>query len=109
MEQKRIGIDVPVQLWHEIGIISKREGKPIKTIGKELFEKYAREHGEGNPAFTLDQFRDPLMKAIPATMRSLPEWQKYIDNLTEKEYRDLEPQIHALKNKMDLRWKKGFD
>jgi hypothetical protein len=48
------------------------------------------------------------MKAIPATMRNLHEWQHYIDNLTEKEYRDLEPQIQALKSKMDERWKRGF-
>jgi hypothetical protein len=108
MEQKRIGIDVPIELWKEIGIISRRENKPIKIIGKELFETYAKEHGDGNPGFTLDQFRDPQMKAIPATMRDLHDWQHYIDNLTEKEYRELEPQIHALKSKMDERWKRGF-
>jgi len=108
MEVKRIGIDVPVDVWEEIGVIARREHRPIKQIGLELFTKYAKEHGDGNPNFTLDQFDRQEMKAVPAVFRSLDEWQEYIHNLNETDFRELESQIYAVKNKLDAKWKKGF-
>lgn len=109
MEQKRIGIDIPIELWKEIGIMARRENRHIKDIGKELFEKYVKEHGDGNPNFTLDQFDREEMKAVPAVFRELPEWQQYINKIiNEKDFREIETQIYAIKDKLDRRWKQGF-
>ena len=108
MPLKFCGVSLEQELVDEFHHIAVREHKPLKELHKEILEQYIREHGEGNPGFTLDQFQDSNMKAIPATMRSLDFWQEYINGMTETEYRDLEPQIQALKNKMDERWKKGF-
>ena len=108
MTEKMIGIWVPEDIWKEIKSISMKENKPIKTIGLELFKTFIKHHGDGNPAFTLDQFNDPNMRAIPATMRPLADWQHFIDIMTEKDYRELEPQIQALYFKMKARWEKGF-
>ena len=110
MEQKRIGIDVPIKLWEDIGVIAKREHRPIKDIGKELFEKYALEHGEGNDQYTMDPFMSKSdMQATPATMVALPIWQEFIDKIDEKRFREIETQIYALQSKLDTRFGRGFD
>lgn len=109
MSEKFVGVSIEEEIIEQLKIIAARERRPLKAIHKEILLTYVKEHKEGNPAFTLDQFQDPLMKAVPAVFRNLMDWQEYIDNLTEKGYRDLEPQIQAIKSKMDERWKKGFD
>ena len=90
-------------------LICARERIYVGDKINEMIRAYIKNHGEGNPNYELDQWTDnPQMLAIPAVMRTLPEWQEYINGLSEKDYRDLEPQIQALKSKMDERWKKGW-
>ncbi len=109
MSVKFCGVTLEQEIVDELHHIATRRHTTLKDLHKEVIEKFVREYGDGNPGFTLDQFQDSNMKAIPATMRSLDFWQEYIDGMTETEYRDLEPQIQALKDKMDDRWKRGFD
>jgi len=91
-------------------IAHRERYRGFSSLIMDVIEKYVKEHGDGNPAFTLDQFQDPKMKAMPAMMRSLPDWKYYIDNLTEKEFRELESQVYAIKSKLDEKWhRQDFD
>ena len=47
--------------------IASKEGKKFSELILELLEKHVQIHGDGNPAYTLDQWQDnPGMLAIPA-------------------------------------------
>jgi len=109
MTEKMIGIWVDEEMWSDLKILSARERRPIKVIGKELFADYLKEHGDGNPNFTLDQFDHEQMKAVPAVFRDLPFWQKYINGMNEKDFREMESQVYAIKDKLDKKWERGFD
>ena len=47
--------------------IASKEGKKFSELILELLEKHVQIHGDGNPAYTLDQWQNnPRMLAIPA-------------------------------------------
>lgn len=70
--------------------LARKERKPLKTLHKEIIQDYIKKHGDGNPAFTMDQFiEDPGMKAVPAFFRNRDDWQNYIESLPEKEAQQL--------------------
>jgi len=110
MTEKMIGIWVDEEMWSDLKVISARERRPIKVIGKELFADYLKEHGDGNPNFQLDQWTDNAdIQATPAFMRTLDDWQRFIDGLDEARFREMESQAYAIKDKLDKKWEKGFD
>ena len=72
-----VGTRFPKSIHDELKVIAVREGRPLQDILIELGEDYIKKHGNGNPAFTLDQFQDPNMVAYPAVMsdhQKLREW-----------------------------------
>lgn len=91
-------------------VICDREKAHIGEKINEFIKKYVKEHGDGNPIFELDKwFGNSQMKAVPAVFRTLPEWQIWIDKIaSDKEFREIESQIYAIKSKLDQRWEKGF-
>ena len=53
------------ELKEELKKIAQREGKTIASLTVEFWAKYVKEHGEGNPSFSLDKFADPAFRALP--------------------------------------------
>ncbi len=88
--------------------VCRRERVDIGKKINELIIIYVKEHGDGNPNYSLDLFDHEEMKAVPAVFRSLPEWQEYISYMNEKDFREMESQVYAIKDKLDKRWEKGF-
>ncbi len=74
----------------------------------EFIKKYNKEHGDGNPAFTMDQFiEDPGMKAVPAFFRHRDDWQIYIENLPKKEVQEILWQAQAINSLADKKFNHG--
>jgi len=96
-------------LKQELDILSKRERRSLKDILNEQIANYVKEHGDGNPNYSLDQFDQEEMKAVPAMFRTNEDWMSYMNGLNEKEFRELETKIYQLKSISDKRWEKGFD
>jgi hypothetical protein len=91
-----------LHMMEEFKKIAHREGKNRSTVLVELIEQYVKVHGEGNPAFTLDQFQDPNFKAMPATMSSKEKWNEYIRNHMDRKERDeLQNQAEYIKKIID--------
>jgi len=85
-----------------------REGSDANKILWKFIETHVKQHGDGNPTFTLDQFDHWGMKAVPAVFRSLSDWDEYVNNLSERDFREMEAQIYAIKDKLVMKWKRGF-
>jgi len=97
------------ELYENFKDVCRRERVDIGKKINELIVVYVKEHGDGNPNFTLDQFDQEQMKAVPAVFRTNEDWMSYMNELNEKEFRELETKIYELKSISDKRWEKGFD
>ena len=69
----------------QLDIIKKAEeiaGKEHISFSKvimNLLVEYVKIHGDGNPAFSLDQFiKNTEMAAVPAVFRSTEDWLKWV-------------------------------
>lgn len=72
--------------WVQFKALCAKEGVKIGKKLNDFIDKEIKEHGDGNPAFTLDQFVDnPGMQAVPAFYRTAEDWEKYLYNLTNKD------------------------
>lgn len=72
--------------WDEFKALCAKEGVSLGDKLNEFIDKELKEHGDGNPAYTIDQFVDnPEMQAVPAFFRTPEDWEKYLSNIPEKE------------------------
>lgn len=76
--------------------ICARERTGVGEKLNEFIEKYNKEHGDGNPNYSLDAFDHEEMKAVPAVFRDRDSWQSYIENLGEKDLQELQWQIQTI-------------
>ena len=68
------------EAWDKFKGIADKENKKYGPLIKEILKKYAEDHAEGNPSFTIDQFADPAFKAMPAFMSEYIKWHAYFMN-----------------------------
>ena len=73
----------------------------------EFIEKYNKEHGDGNPNYSLDLFDHEEMKAVPAVFRTRKDWADYIENIDEKDSQELVWQIQTIHSLIDKKVKYG--
>jgi len=58
-----------------------------------FIEDYLKEHKDGNPQYTIDQFKDPDFIACPAFYRDNMAWYNYCSKSTPQELEKLKAQI----------------
>ena len=74
--------EADLDIYNEFKSILAREGSNIGDKINDMMKKYNLEHGEGNPAFDLDQFiGNPGMKAVRAFFSTRKEWDHYLQTL----------------------------
>jgi len=72
-------------------------------VGEKLNEfiaKYLKEHGDGNPQFTLEQFEDPNFIACPAFYRDGLAWESYMKQATPEELSKIRDQVVLIDKKL---------
>ena len=73
------------ELQQKIEDLANRERVNLSNIIIDALKEYLKNHGDGNPAFTLDQFADPDFSVCPAFYRDGSIWEKYIKKADKKE------------------------
>jgi len=74
--------------------IAQKEGTPLNHLLENLLEQYNHTHGDGNPAYTLDNFKHERMVAMPAFMSDKKRWTKYLQyECNEKEREEFRQQL----------------
>lgn len=76
--------------------ICTKEGMGVGDKLNEFIKQYIKEHGDGNPAFTLDQFADPSFKVCPAFFRNKQTWKEYLVKLNKKERQEFLTQCQII-------------
>jgi hypothetical protein len=84
------------ELIKNVKKIAEREEKTLSKLIVELLTDYAKKHGDGNPAFTLDHFQDKNFKVCPAVFRPKHAWDNYLSNLNKKEFKEFESQMNTI-------------
>lgn len=108
MTEKFMGVHMEEEEHESFKDIARKERKSLKALHKEIIQDYIKIHGDGNPAFTLDQFTDvDNMKAVPAVFRNRDDWQLYIEELNEKDSQELLWQIQTINSLADKKVNHG--
>jgi hypothetical protein len=81
--------------------IAEREEKTLSKIILELLADYAKKHGDGNPAFTLDQFQDKNFRACPAFYRENKDWYSYLMSLSKQDFNSAWQQKNTILSAFD--------
>lgn len=82
--------DTNEELYNQFKSIIAKERENVGEKLNGFIKEYIKVHGDGNPAFTMDQFIDtPTMKAVPAFFRTPDDWATYLLNLSELELQEI--------------------
>jgi len=57
--------DEDLEMMNELKKIAYREETDVSVILRRLMKEYVKNHGEGNPNFTLEKFEDPDFRPLP--------------------------------------------
>ena len=87
-------------LWTDFKVLMARENRPAGNALTEMIEKYLKEHGDGNPQFTLEQFEDPNFIACPAFYRDGLAWESYMKQATPEELSKIRDQVVLIDKKL---------
>ncbi len=83
--------------FNEIKRLAGLDGKDVSELTFEIYEEYVKVHGSGNPAFTLDQFQDEGMKALPAFMANFKQvWIPYFQKSNNEALDEINEQANDI-------------
>jgi len=88
-----MGVYLDEEKIHDFHLLALKEKKKLKQLHLEIIEDYIKKHQDGNPQFTIDQFKDPNFIACPAFYRDSNYWDYYCKNQTTEELDKLKAQI----------------
>jgi hypothetical protein len=91
------------ELHQKLKEISTREQRSIGDILNKLIEEYIKVHGEGNPIYTLDNWKDPTFKAYPAFGRTVQDWIDFASKYPE-EAKEIHSHASAIKRAIEMRY-----
>ncbi len=107
-KEKHMAVNMDKDVVDNFKKIAIRDDVPLKVLHKQALEEYIKRHGDGNPAFMIDQwFENPGMKAVPALFRDKYAWGNYINALSDKEFRELESQALMISNLLSMKFQHG--
>jgi hypothetical protein len=90
-----------LQIIQKFDAIAEKEKKKFSELLVEQIEDYVKKHGDGNPAFTLDQFQDKNFRACPAFYRQNQDWYSYLMSLSKQEFKEAWQQRNTVLNAFD--------
>ena len=100
MSEKLVNFRMDEDKYNKLKMQALKEKITVKNLIAQQLEKYIKEHGDGNPQFTMDQFEDPNFIACPAFYRSLNTWDYYMSRASPEELQKLKNQIIGIDKKL---------
>jgi len=92
-EEKLINFRWELGMYEELKMLALKEHTTVKSLITRELEDYVKKHKDGNPQFTIDQFKDPDFVACPAFFRSLSTWDYYFKRQSPEELEKFKNQI----------------
>jgi len=80
-------------MYEELKMLALKEHTTVKSLITRELEDYIKKHKDGNPQFTIDQFKDPNFIACPAYYRNSTYWDYYCKNQDNPELLKLKNQL----------------
>ncbi len=88
-----LNVYIPEDLLSDLKVMAAKEGTTIKKLVNTELEELRKKHKDGNPAFTLDQFKDPDFVACPAFYSNYQKWLSYYSKATPEELEKLKTHV----------------
>lgn len=87
--------------YEELKLILFREKSTFQNWLAQQIDTYLKNHGDGNPNFTLDQFDSETFQACPAFFRDMQIWENYLKIIVqdEKRWSEFDIQLNSLLSK----------
>jgi len=86
--------------YFEFKALCLKERTGVGEKLNEFIAQYLKEHGDGNPQFTLEQFEDPNFIACPAFYRDATAWESYMKQATPEELSKIRDQVVLIDKKL---------
>ena len=104
-----IGTRVDPDKYEELKLILFREKSTFQNWLAEQIDTYLKNHGDGNPNFTLDQFDSETFQACPAFFRDMKTWEKYLKGIVKdpKRWTEFDTQLNSLLGKTNKIFKQN--
>jgi len=93
-------LKLPDNLWKNLKIQAAKEGISMRQIIETELTEYLKTHKDGNPQYTIDQFKDPDFIACPAFFRSFSTWDYYFKRQTPDELEKFKNQIIGIDKRL---------
>ena len=93
MSEKFMGVYLDEEKIQKFHMLALKEKKKLKQLHLEIIEDYIKKHQDGNPQFTMDQFKDPDFIACPAFYRASTYWDYYCKKQDNQELEKLKSQL----------------
>ncbi len=92
-EDKLVNFRWELGMYEELKMLALKEHTTVKKLITRELEDYVKKHKDGNPQFTIDQFKDPDFIACPAFYRDFNTWDYYMKRQTAEDLEKLKNQI----------------
>ena len=95
--------------YEDLKLILFREKSTFQNWLAEQIDTYLKNHGDGNPNFTLDQFDSETFQACPAFFRDMKTWEGYLSKIVKdpKRWNEFDTQLNSLLSKTNKVFKRN--
>jgi hypothetical protein len=93
------------EVMEKLTDIRWRERLSDSEVIIKAIEEYVEHHGKGNDSYTLENFVDSDFKCTPAFFGKQASWQKYLDAMSESEYKKNCKQLDVINELFNSKWK----
>lgn len=100
MSEKLVNFRMDEDKYQELKMLALKERTQVKSLVSGLIEDYITAHQDGNPQFTIDQFKDPEFVACPAMYRDGKAWDNYLGKQTPEELEKFKNQLIMIDKKL---------
>ena len=83
--EKLVNFRCDEDMYNELKMLALKEHTTTKALIQGLLSDYVKEHKDGNPQFTIDQFADPDFLACPAFYRDNRTWNHFLSKQNPQE------------------------
>ena len=90
--------DSDIIIQEEFEDLAYKERTSVSELYRNAVQEYLQKHADGNPVYTLDQFNDESMKAVPAVFRNSETWNNYYSKLNKTQYKEIDQQFQMILN-----------
>jgi len=90
--------DADINFQEKFEELAYKERTSVSELYRNAVQEYLQKHGDGNPVYTLDQFNDESMKAVPAVFRNSETWNNYYSKLNKTQYKEIDQQFQMILN-----------